>query len=112
MAKLGFLGLGIMGGPMARNLIRAGHEVALWSYSEGKAERLAGEGATACATPAEVARRSECGFLRVGNTRLSTAVILGPEGLAAGRSAALTIVDCSTVSPSQSRKISADLAKQ
>ena len=55
MAKLGFLGLGIMGGPMARNLIRAGHDVALWSHSGSKAEALAKEGGTFCKTPAEVA---------------------------------------------------------
>src|ERR1035438_8121723 len=103
MATLVFLRLGIMGGPMARNLIRAGHEVALWSHSGGKADALAKEGGTACKTPAEVAKRSECVFLCVGNTKMSTEVILGPEGLAAGRSGALTIVDCSTGSPSESR---------
>src|ERR1700734_1644197 len=77
MAKLGFLGLGIMGGPMARNLLRAGHEVALWSYSAGKAEQLAGESktATVCSTPAEVAARSECVFLCVGDTKMSADVI-------------------------------------
>jgi 3-hydroxyisobutyrate dehydrogenase-like beta-hydroxyacid dehydrogenase len=48
MAKLGFLGLGIMGGPMAKRLLQAGHEVALWSYSKGKAEALGGK---ACASP-------------------------------------------------------------
>ena len=111
MAKLGFLGLGIMGGPMARNLIRAGHDVALWSHSGGKAELLAKEGGTACRTPAEVAKRSECVFLCVGNTKMSTEVILGPEGLAAGRSGPLTIVDCSTVSPSESRRTAATLAE-
>src|ERR1035441_10025232 len=111
MAKLGFLGLGIMGGPMARNLIRAGHDVALWSHSGGKAEALAKEGGTACKTPAEVAQRSECVFLCVGDTKMSTEVILGPEGLAAGRSGPLTIVDCSTVSPSESRRTAATLAE-
>jgi 3-hydroxyisobutyrate dehydrogenase-like beta-hydroxyacid dehydrogenase len=111
MAKLGFIGLGIMGGPMARNLIRAGHEVALWSHSAGKAELLAKEGGIACPTPAEVAKRSECVFLCVGNTEMSTEVILGPQGLAAGRSGSLTIVDCSTVSPSESRKTAAKLAE-
>src|ERR1035437_10297040 len=112
MAKLGFLGLGIMGGPMARNLIRAGQDVALWSHSGSKAEALAKEGGTFCKTPAEVAKRSECVFLCVGNTKMSTEAILGPEGLASGRSGALTIVDCSTVSPSESRMVSAELAKQ
>jgi 3-hydroxyisobutyrate dehydrogenase/2-hydroxy-3-oxopropionate reductase len=97
---------------MARNLIRAGHEVALWSYSEGKADQLAKEGATACSSPAEVAQRSEFVFLCVGDTRMSTEVILGPSGLAAGKSGPLTIVDCSTISVSESRRISAELAKR
>lgn len=112
MAKLGFLGLGIMGAPMARSLMRAGHDVAVWSYSEGKAQQLAKEGAIACATPAEVAKRSECVFLCVGDTKMSTEVILGAQGLAAGKSGALTIVDCSTVSPAESQRVSAELAKQ
>jgi 3-hydroxyisobutyrate dehydrogenase-like beta-hydroxyacid dehydrogenase len=115
MAKLGFVGLGIMGGPMARALVRAGHEVALWSHSEGKAEKIAGDGkgATACASPAEVAKRSECVFLCVGDTKMSREVILGVQGLAAGRNGALTgrftIVDCSTISPSESKRIGAEL---
>jgi 3-hydroxyisobutyrate dehydrogenase/2-hydroxy-3-oxopropionate reductase len=99
-----------MGGPMARNLIRAGHDVALWSHSKGKAEALAKEGGTACSSPAEVAQRSEVVFLCVGDTKMSTDVILGASGLAEGKSGALTIVDCSTISPSASRKIGAELA--
>jgi 3-hydroxyisobutyrate dehydrogenase/2-hydroxy-3-oxopropionate reductase len=95
---------------MARNLIRAGHDVALWSHSKGKAEALAKEGGTACSSPAEVAQRSEVVFLCVGDTKMSTEVILGASGLAEGKSGALTIVDCSTISPSASRKIGAELA--
>ncbi|MDQ2924865.1 MAG: NAD(P)-dependent oxidoreductase [Acidobacteriota bacterium] len=110
MAKLGFIGLGIMGGPMARNLMRAGHDVALWSHTAGKAAELAKQGAVACASPAEVARRSEVVFLCVGDTKMSTEVILGMDGLAVGHAGALAIVDCSTISPAESRRISADLA--
>jgi len=116
MAKLGFVGLGIMGGPMALSLMRAGHEVALWSHSKGKAEKLAakGQGAMVCATPAEVAAKSECVFLCVGDTKMSREVILGAQGLAAGRAkgADLTIVDCSTISPSESKRIAAELKGQ
>lgn len=113
MAKLGFVGLGIMGGPMARALMRAGHEVALWTHSKGKAEELAKQGnGVACASPAEVAKRSECVFLCVGNTEMSRETILGKDGLAAGKASALTIVDCSTVSPEESRKIGAALKAQ
>src|SRR5947209_4721457 len=108
MAKLGFLGLGIMGAPMARALLRAGHELSVWSHTKAKAEQLTKEGATACASPAEVAGHSECVFLCVGNTEMSREVILGSKGLATGKSAALTIVDCSTISPTESRKIGAE----
>src|SRR6478735_7950919 len=77
MAKLGYLGLGLMGYPMARNLLKAGHEVAVWSYTKGKAEKLAAEaGAKPCASPAEAARDAECVFLCVGNTEMAEHVIL------------------------------------
>ena len=112
MAKLGFVGLGIMGAPMARALLRAGHETAVWSHTAGKAQQLAKEGAIACDSPADVARRSECVFLCVGDTTMSREVILGANGLAAGASGPLTIVDCSTISPSASREIGAELAKR
>lgn len=101
-----------MGMPMAKALLRAGHEVAVWSHTKGKAEQAAKDGATACGTPADVAKRSECVFLCVGDTKMSREVILGKDGLASGKSGALTIVDCSTISVSESRKIGAELAKQ
>ena len=71
MAKLGFLGLGIMGYPMARNLLRAGHEVALWSHNASKAKQLAEEEkGKFCATPKEVAGQAEAIFLCVGDAAM------------------------------------------
>jgi 3-hydroxyisobutyrate dehydrogenase/2-hydroxy-3-oxopropionate reductase len=111
MARLGFLGLGIMGAPMARHLIEAGHDVALWSNDSSKAARIVGSvGGTACASPEDVARHSECVFLCVGDTRMSREVILGTHGLAGGASQGIVIADCSTVSPSESRAISNELS--
>jgi 3-hydroxyisobutyrate dehydrogenase/2-hydroxy-3-oxopropionate reductase len=113
MAKLGFLGLGIMGAPMARRLMEAGHDVALWSHTASKAAKLAeSKGGFACSTPADVARRAECMFLCVGDTSMSRRVILGRDGLAEGAARGAIIVDCSTISPGESRKISAELAAQ
>ena len=112
MAKLGFLGLGIMGYSMARNLMRAGHQVSLWSNTAAKAEELArAENGQACATPREVAESSECIFLCVGNTAMSESVILGPEGLLSGAKAGTVIADASTVSPVDSRRIAAEVSK-
>jgi 3-hydroxyisobutyrate dehydrogenase-like beta-hydroxyacid dehydrogenase len=111
MAKLGFLGLGLMGAPMARNLIKAGHDVALWSHSEGKARKLAAEGGTYCATPAAVAKHAECVFLCVGDSAMSEKVILGASGIKEGGRKGLIVVDASTVSPSSSRRVHEELAK-
>ncbi len=112
MANLGFLGLGIMGGLMARNLLRAGHRVALWSHSAGKASELAKTGnGIACATPAEVAAQSDIVFLCVGDSEMSQNSILGENGLAKGAKAGAIIVDASTISPSVSRHIHGELSK-
>jgi len=112
MAKLGFLGLGLMGAHMARNLAKAGHDVALWSHGTGKATALASEiNGKACATPAEVAAHAECVFLCVGDSAMSETVILGPHGLKEGGKPGLIIVDASTVSPSSSCRVDAELAK-
>jgi 3-hydroxyisobutyrate dehydrogenase/2-hydroxy-3-oxopropionate reductase len=106
MAKLGFLGLGLMGYPMARNLIRAGHEVALWSNTSEKATKLAAEaGGQAKLSLKEVAGASDCVFLCVGDTEMATEVILGENGIIHGAHPGLTVVDASTISPKQSRKI-------
>jgi 3-hydroxyisobutyrate dehydrogenase-like beta-hydroxyacid dehydrogenase len=107
MAKLAFLGLGAMGYPMARNLMRAGHEVALWSNNGEKARTLAAEekGGTAYATPADAAAQAECIFLCVGNTEMSAQTILGENGAIHGAKPGAVIADCSTISPVESRKI-------
>lgn len=113
MAKLGFLGLGIMGYPMARNLLRAGHEVALWSHTAVKARDLASaEKGVFCGTPREVAEFAECTFLCVGDTQMSRDAILGSDGLVEGARQGSVIADASTVSPDESRKIGAALAEK
>src|ERR1700746_744218 len=75
MAQVGFLGLGIMGYPMARHLLEAGHEVALWTHSAAKARELAAKGkGTACATPKEVAQRSDFICYCVGDNAMAPAL--------------------------------------
>jgi 3-hydroxyisobutyrate dehydrogenase-like beta-hydroxyacid dehydrogenase len=106
MANLGFLGLGIMGYPMARNLLRAGHQVALWSHKAEKARRLAQEErGRFCETPRQVAENADFIFLCVGDTAMSREVILGPDGLIEGAKAGTIVADASTISPSESRRI-------
>jgi 3-hydroxyisobutyrate dehydrogenase-like beta-hydroxyacid dehydrogenase len=111
MAKLGFLGLGTMGYPMARNLLRAGHQVALWSNTSDKARKLAEEELAGekkglfCDTPRQVAENADCIFLCVGTTEMAREVILGAEGIVQGARPGTVVADASTISPSQSRQI-------
>ena len=106
MAKLGFLGLGLMGYPMARNLLRAGHEVALWSHTADKADKLAEEaGGRAVESPKQVAEAADVVFLCVGDTEMATQVLLGPNGVIEGARPGTAVADASTISPKQSRKI-------
>ena len=110
MAKLGFLGLGLMGYPMARNLRRAGHDVAVWSHTSEKARQLASEEqARFCATPREVAENADCIFLCVGDTAMAREVILGKDGIIEGAKPGTVVADASTVSPSESRQIGCEL---
>jgi 3-hydroxyisobutyrate dehydrogenase/2-hydroxy-3-oxopropionate reductase len=110
MANLGFLGLGIMGYPMARHLLEAGHNVALWSNTASKAEELAasfpGLG-TACATPKDVAAAADVIVLIVGDTAMSEQVVFGPNGLMEAAKPGTVIVDASTVASSYSKSASA-----
>src|SRR5450432_81732 len=106
MAKLGFIGLGIMGDPMARKLLSAGHDVALWSKTPGKAEAAAATGkGTVCATPKEVAAASECVFYCVGDSAMSREVAIGKDGLIEGAKTGNVIADCSTIAPADSRTL-------
>lgn len=111
MAKLGFLGLGIMGYPMARNLLQAGHEVALWSHTSAKAKQLAeSHKGLYCDTPSQVAENADCVFLCVGNTEMAERVIVGPDGIIEGAKPGSVVADASTINPSASRKIGESLA--
>ncbi|MEG9434814.1 NAD(P)-dependent oxidoreductase [Edaphobacter sp. HDX4] len=113
MANVGFLGLGIMGAPMAAHLAEGGHNVTVWSHNSDKAARFAQEHGCALAkTPSDVAARSSTSFLCVGDTAMSQEVILGDQGLASGAAAGSLIVDCSTISPSASKQIGAQLAEK
>ena len=95
---------------MARNLLRAGHEVALWSHTADKARKLAAEEkGVFCALPRDVAAQADVIFLCVGDTDMAETVIVGSDGLIAGAKPGTVVVDCSTIGISNSRKIGATL---
>jgi len=102
-----------MGYPMARNLLRAGHEVALWSNTADKARKLASEEkGIFCDTPREVAEKADYIFLCVGTTEMAQEVIVGDQGIIHGAHPGAVVADASTISPSASRKIGAALKNQ
>ncbi len=100
-----------MGYPMARNLLRAGHEVAAWSHSAAKARKLAEEEkARFCATPKEVGENADVIFLIVGDTAMSREAILGSHGIIEGALRGAIVADASTIAPTASRQIGQALA--
>ncbi len=95
-----------MGYPMARNLLRAGHEVAVWSNTIAKARDLAdAEKGKFCATPKEAAGNADVLFVCVGDTQMARDVILGSGGIIEGVRPGSVVVDCSTIAVSESRRI-------
>lgn len=111
MANLGFLGLGIMGYPMARHLLDAGHHVALWSHTASKAAELAAQGdGVAYGTPRQVAESADVIFLCVGDTDMSAKVTLGEDGLIEAIRPGAVVADCSTVAPAYAHRAAATLA--
>jgi len=100
---IGFIGLGIMGRPMALNLIKAGHRLAVHARREASMEPLQQAGAEPCSSPAEVARRASILFTMVSDTPDVEQVIVGDNGVIDGVHAGAIVVDMSTISPSATR---------
>jgi len=101
---LGFIGLGIMGFPMAQNLLKAGHALTVYNRTRAKSELLSQQGATVADTPAQVARRAQIIFVCVGDTAAAQEVA---GSLLDGIQAGSAVVDASTISPSASRELAA-----
>lgn len=110
--KIGFIGTGIMGRPMALNLIRAGHEMFTWGRRFDTVEPLLVAGAMGKGTPAEVAASADIVFTVVAGTADVEHVILGERGLIHGAKPGSIIVDMSTIAPSATRRIAAQLAEK
>jgi 3-hydroxyisobutyrate dehydrogenase len=103
MERVGFVGTGIMGAPMARNAMKAGFSVTVTNRTPSRAAPLAKDGATVVKTPREVAERSEIVVTMVPNTPDVEAAVFGPDGVAAGARDGLLLIDMSTISPAATR---------
>jgi len=110
--KVAFIGLGVMGLPMAGHLATAGHDVTVYNRSAQKAQAWVKEfGGRACATPREAAQGAQIVFACVGNDDDLRSIVLGADGAFAGMAAGATFVDHTTASALIARELSA-LAKQ
>jgi 2-hydroxy-3-oxopropionate reductase len=99
---IGFIGLGVMGDPMARNLLDAGHSLVVHSRSPGPVEALAEAGAETASGPREVAERSDVVITMLPDSPAVEAVVLGEDGVLAGTSEGDLLIDMSTIHPTVS----------
>ena len=108
--KVGFIGLGLMGLPMARNVLRAGYQLTVYNRTAAKAKPLVAEGARQAATPAEVAQSSDAVVTIVTDSSDVQAVVEGEHGLLGGAAPGMTWIDMSTISPDVTRRLGAAAA--
>ncbi len=110
--KIGFIGLGIMGQPMAINLVKAGYSVTAFNRTRTKAETLERAGARIARSPAEAAREADLVFTIVSDTGAMEEVVCGSGGVLEAVRAGAILIDSSTISPVVSRKLAGLLAQR
>jgi 3-hydroxyisobutyrate dehydrogenase-like beta-hydroxyacid dehydrogenase len=101
--KIGFLGLGTMGAPMANNLRKSGHAVTVWNRTAARGDALVKKGAKGARTPREAAAGQDLVFLSVSDEKAVEAVLEGPDGLLAGLAPGTVVIDTSTAGVQSAR---------
>lgn len=109
--KIGFVGLGIMGRPMAKNLVKAGHELVVFDFNKEAIADLVSCGAAAAETGKEVAAQVEVVITMVPNSPHVRAAVLGENGVAEGAGPGTVLIDMSSIDPTESKAIGAELEK-
>ena len=112
MAKVGFIGLGIMGKPMVKNLLKAGHEVVVYDVVPAGMQEVVAAGAKAAASSKAVAEQCALIITMVPNSPHVKQAILGPNGVLEGAKAGSLVVDMSSIDPTVSKEVGAELAKK
>ncbi len=110
--KIGFIGLGIMGKPMAKNLIKAGHQLVVSAHNAETAQELAAAGADTAETPRDIAGQVELVITMLPNSPDVEAVAVGADGVIEGAHPGLIVVDMSSIAPLAARQISEKLAER
>jgi len=112
MLKVGYIGLGLMGKSIARNILKAGFPVLVHNRSRAAVDELVGEGATSANSPKEVAERVDVIFTNLPDTPDVEKVVLGENGIIEGAHAGLIYIDHSTIKPAAARRIAEKLAEK
>jgi 3-hydroxyisobutyrate dehydrogenase-like beta-hydroxyacid dehydrogenase len=112
MKRIGFIGLGTMGKPMAANLIQQGYPVTVYNRTADKADELALLGAEVAQTPSDTARHSDVLFTMLSDDNALLETFYSEQGVLSGIHPSLTVIDCSTVSPKLSQRLAEELAAQ
>lgn len=110
--KIGFIGLGIMGKPMSKNLVKAGHELVVCDFNKDAVAELVGMGAKEASNGAAVAKECDVVITMLPNSPHVRSVALGENGIADGAHEGTVLIDMSSIDPVESKKIGADLAKK
>jgi 3-hydroxyisobutyrate dehydrogenase-like beta-hydroxyacid dehydrogenase len=110
--KIGFAGLGMMGVPMAKNLIKGGHTLFVYNRTPGKDSELRGLGATVCKSAADAARSADVTVTMLSDSNAVRDVVLGPSGAIEGLSAGKVLIDMSTIDPTTSSQVALELSKK
>ena len=109
--KIGFIGLGIMGRPMAKNLLKAGYDLVVYDFNKDAVADLVSCGASAAESGKELASQVEAVITMVPNSPHVRAAVLGENGVAEGAKPGLVVIDMSSIDPTESKAIGAELAK-
>ena len=110
--NIGFIGLGIMGKPMAKNLLKAGHTLVVYDIVDAPVKELVAAGATAGSSPKDVAARSELIITMLPNSPHVKKAVLGEGGVIEGARPGSVLVDMSSIAPLASREVAAELARK
>lgn len=110
--KIGFIGLGIMGKPMSKNLLKAGYELVICDINKAAVDEVTAAGATTASTPKEVAEQTEIIITMLPNSPHVKQVVLGENGVIEGAKAGSIVVDMSSIAPLVSREIAERLASK
>jgi 2-hydroxy-3-oxopropionate reductase len=112
MERIGFIGLGIMGKPMATNLVAAGYSLTVCDFNAAAVDELVAQGATAAGSAREVAAASDVVITMLPDSPQVDAVVLGPDGVAEGIRENALYIDMSSIAPATSRKVAEALAER